>query len=88
MLMIHCIVLLLLYVCFVFGSLSCIVFLSLLSSFEIILLEKRDLIARLYLYSCCCVITTGRGLVSVSPGIVGWSVVCEFSISWPHSLMF
>ena len=46
-----------------------IVILSVLSSFEIILLKKIELVECLYLCSCCCV--TVCGLVSVSCGTVG-----------------
>ena len=49
-----------------------------MSSFAIISLEKRQLVALTLLSSCCH--------VALPHDVVGWSVVCDFGISWSYLL--
>ena len=60
------------------GSIILIVSLSVFSSFMIISPSKRELVALLYLCSCCCVVVYSAS--SLTHGAVGWSVVCECDI--------
>ena len=63
-------------------SLFCYAVLNVLSSFEIVLLRKREPIG-LHKLSCRC-------LVALPHGAVGWSAVhrCDCGISWPHSFTY
>ena len=63
------------------GSLSCDVALGVLSSFTIILLRKRELVAYMH-----CVVAV---LFCVSSSRChGWSAVCECGVFWSYSLTF
>ena len=75
---IHCLFLLPLFVVFSVGSLFCCAVPCVLSSFEIILLGKRELAAILLWYSECpfSVIVLCFFLT------VPWSVVCDCGIYW------
>ena len=63
----------------------CNVILSVLSSFAITLLRKRELVALLYVLTCCDMWLSGF-TVSFPRGAVGWSVVCDCGILWSHTL--
>ena len=56
-----------------------------LSSFAIILMRKRELIALLLVFwmSCYC-----KCPVALPQGAVGWSAVCDCGNSWSYSLTF
>ena len=57
--------------------------LCVLSCFAIILKRKRELVALLYVLrmSCYCICS-----VALPYGVVGWSAVCDYGISWSYSL--
>ena len=60
--------------------------LCVLSSLAIIPLRKREPVALLKLYSCC--VAHSKCSVFLPHGAVGWSVVCDCSISWLYLLNF
>ena len=62
-------------------SLFCFGVLCVLSSFAIISLGKRELVALLLLCSECRSLTFPHGAK-------GWSVVCDCGISWLYSVTF
>ena len=64
-------------------STFCITLLRVLSSFAIILMGKRELVALLCLSSMSC-----DWYVALSHGAVGWSVVCDCGISRSYPLAF
>ena len=49
-----------------------------LSSFAIIALRKRELVALFYSCSCCCVTISGLGLFLAVPWVGLWSVIVAF----------
>ena len=58
----------------------CCILLCVLSSFAIILMGKRELVALLCLSSWCP--------VALPHGAVSWSAVCDCGIFWSYSLTF
>ena len=62
------------------GSLFCGAVLGVLSSLEIILLRKRELVPLLY-FCCGCLYS-----VTHPRNDVDWSSVCDCDISWSYSL--
>ena len=80
LLIIHCLVLLLLFVGLLCIHSCCA------SSFAIISLGKREMVTLLLLFSWCHV-TVIRSL-PLPHGAVGWSAVCDCVISWSYLLCF
>ena len=74
-----------LFVGFSVRFLFCFVVLCVLSSFAIIVMGKREKVALLLSFCmscrCYCSLTLPRG-------VMGWSVVCDYGISWLYSLTF
>ena len=70
---------------------TCIVVLTVLSYFAIILLRKREL-AALHKLNCCLLSVLLSSIcycsVSVPNGVMGWSVVFDCGISMSYSLTF
>ena len=71
-----------------FLPLFCYAVYPVLSSFAIILLRKRELVALLKLSSCCHHHVAVSVLYLFLTRAVGWSAVCDCGISWPYPLTF
>ena len=56
--------------------------LCILSSFAIIMIGKRELVALLMAFFCYC------SVALLPPGAMGWSAVCDCGIIWSYSLAF